>query len=185
MRGRWIIGLAALALAAAACGGGDDDGNADRTDGATTTTQTSGSQGDPGDGGTNYAIVTVGGTMYEVPANSLNGCNSLGNLIFGSFATDGDGTVVQAGGTDVGLQINFGLPVPEWEAEGLQPPGIDVDDRATSVRWWASVPRGLGSVDSWTLEDGKAVGEATFVGEELGTGTQVGTEAGSFEVVCR
>jgi hypothetical protein len=120
-----------------------------------------------------------------VPADSLNGCNSLGNLIIGSFAVDAGGAVVSAGGTDVGTQINFGISVPEWEAEGLQPPTIDVDDRAAGVRWWASVPRGFGSVDSWQLSDGKATGQATFVGEVIGSTDQRGPEPGSFEVVCR
>ena len=193
MRGRWIGIAAVLALMAAACGGGDDDGSADgssdtQAPATTTTSQPAGNGsagGSSGESGGNYAIVTVGSTTYEIPANSLNLCNNLGNLIFASFAVDAGGTVVAAGGTDVGVQINFGIPVPEWEAEGLQPPTIDVDDRATSVRWWASVPRGLGSVDSWTLEDGKAVGEATFVGEEIGTTNQVGTESGTFEVMCQ
>ena len=192
MRARRILLAGALALVAAACGGGDDDASADTaaaggTQATTTTAAPAGGSGggSSGESSGNYAIVTVGSTTYEVPANSLNLCNSLDNLIFASFATDGAGTVVTAGGTDVGVQINFGIPVPEWEAEGLQPPTLDVDDRGTSVRWWASVPRGLGSVDSWTLEDGKAVGEATFVGEEIGTTNQVGTESGSFEIMCR
>lgn len=189
---RWLVLFAAIALLTAACGG--DDASSDTSPAgtqATTTTAAAGSSGSTGSSGggdagsDNYAIVTVGGTTYEVPADSLNGCNSLGNLIIGSFAVDAGGAVVSAGGPDVGTQINFGISVPEWEAEGLQPPTIDVDDRAQSVRWWASVPRGFGSVDSWQLADGKATGQATFVGEVIGSTDQRGPESGSFEVVCR
>jgi hypothetical protein len=120
-----------------------------------------------------------------VPTDSLNVCNSLENLILGSFAIDGSGQVTQAGGVDVAIQVNFGLPAPDWQAQGLQAPILDVDLQDEGVRWWASIDRGLGSVDAWQLEAGRATGEATFVGEEAGSGNQLGTESGRFEVVCR
>ena len=180
----------ALVMMMAACGGGDDDTTPDTGPAgtqATTTTRAAGSSSGGGgseDGG-NYAIVTVGGTTYEVPPDALNLCNSLDKVIFGSLAVNAGGTVTSAGGTDVAVQVNFGIPVPAWDEEGLQAPLLDVDDRTEGVRWWASVGRGLGSVDSWDLTGGKATGEATFVGEQAGTGNQVGTEPGTFEVVCR
>lgn len=180
-----LTATAALALVVAACGGGDDDaGPADdpqaaETDGAAA----AGGGSAAGDG--NYAIVTVGDTTYEVPADALNLCNSLDNLIFGSFAIDGNGQATQAGGVDVAIQVNFGLPVPDWQAQGLQAPLLDVDLQEDGVRWWASVDRGLGSVDSWQLEGGRATGDATFVGEETGSGNPAGTESGTFDVLCR
>lgn len=188
MRVRRITVAAVLALVVAACGGGDDDAvDTAAPGGQQTTTSAPGnsSGGGGGDEGGNFATVTVGGTIYEVPANAVNLCNSFGNMINGSFAAGADGTAAQAGGVDVGLQINFAIPVANWEDEGLQAPLLDVDDRSKGVRWWASTALGKGSVDSWTLEDGKAVGQASFVGEQAGTGNQVGAESGSFEVVCR
>jgi hypothetical protein len=180
---------AALALVVAACGGGNDAAAADTAAPGglepTTSAADNSPNADGGDEGGNYATVTVGGTIYEVPANALNLCNSLSNLAFGSFATGADGAAAQAGGVDVGFQINFAIPVANWEDEGLQAPLLDVDDRIEGVRWWAATALGKGSVDSWTLEDGKAVGQASFVGEQAGTGNQVGAESGSFELVCR
>ena len=137
------------------------------------------------DGSGNYAIVTIGTTSYEVPADPLNLCNSVDNLIFGSYATDASGQATQAGGPDVSIQVNFGVPATDWQDQGLQPPTLNVDLIDGGVRWFASTERGLGAVDSWQLTDGKATGEASFVGEVVGSGEEVGAETGSFEVVCR
>lgn len=140
---------------------------------------------DDQDGSGNYAIVTIGTTAYEVPVDPLNLCNSLDNLINGSYAANASGEATQAGGPDVSLQVNFGLPTTDWQDQGLQPPILNVDLIDRGVRWFASTERGLGAVDSWQLTDGKATGEASFVGEAVDTGEEVGAETGSFEVVCR
>jgi hypothetical protein len=169
-----------LIVMLAACG---DDGEGAVTSPGGGPSETQPAAPAEGDGG-NLAIVTIGGDTYRVPADPLNLCNSLDNLVFGSFAVGGDGAATQAGGTEVSIQVNFAIPVSDWEEQGLQPPGLDVDLQDEGVRWWASTPRGLGSVDSWELDDGRAVGEASFVAEDT-AGNEVGQEAGSFEVVCR
>lgn len=153
----------------------DADGEPDESEGA------SGDQGGTG----NYARVTIGPDTFEVPPDDLNLCNSLENLVFGSFAVGADGSATQAGGPDAATQINFGVPVSDWEDQGLQPPSVNVDLLDDGVRWFASVERGLGSVDSWTLADGTASGQATFEAEEAGSGTVIGSESGTFEIVCR
>lgn len=193
-----------LAFAAAilvACGSETADGSDEGSDAGTTTapSTTGDASGDDGSGSDdasgnetggdadagNYAIVTIAGTDYEVPVDELNLCNSLGNIIFGSFAIDSAGNATQAGGTDVSVQVNFGLPAPDWQEQGLQPPILDVDLREEGSRWWASVERGIGSVDSWELNDGMATGSATFTSETTGSGEITGTETGTFEIVCR
>ena len=177
--------IAAALLMAAACGG-DGTGSADvETPEQPTTAVASGGQPEASDVGENYAVVTIGGTTFEVPADPLNLCNSLDSLIFGSFATDSNGNTTQAGGTEVAVQINFGLPVTDWEAQGLQPPTLNVDVMEEGTRWFASVELGAGSVDSVMLNDGMATGAATFVSQDMGTGEETGTEQGTFEVVCR
>ena len=103
--------------------------------------------------------------LYEVPADPLNLCNGLDNLIFGSYATNASGQATQAGGPDVSIQVNFGVPAIDWQDQGLQPPTLNVDLIDGGVRWFASTERGLGAVDSRQLADGKATGEASFVGE--------------------
>jgi hypothetical protein len=178
-----LAGVLLLVLAGCSESGSDSDGTT-----ASTQSQDDAASDGQSDGSTasgNYATVTFGGTTYEVPADPLNLCNSLDNLIFGSFATDSSGNATQAGGKDVSVQINFGIPVTDWEAEGLQAPTLDVDLQSEATRWFAIVELGKGSVDSWELTDGMATGTATFVGETQGTGETVGTEQGSFEIVCR
>lgn len=175
-----LVAVAALLLAA--CGGGaaDQGGSVDTSD--TTKTTQSGEQAS-GDDSDNYALVTIGEDAIEIPPDPLNVCTNRDNLIFGSFALGADGAIVQAGGTEVVVQVNFGIPVPDWEAEDLQPPNITVDDREAGTRWIASVDSGSGSVDNWELTDGRAIGTATFVVQDQ-TGAEAGTETGTFEVVC-
>jgi hypothetical protein len=184
--GRFTEVLSAVLLVVA-CGGDDDGDGADGAGAGGGTTadggEAGGSDGDAGSG--NSAVVTIGGETFEVPPDELNGCNSLDQLIFGSFAVDDSGAVTQAGGPDAAVQVNFGIPVPEWEEEGLQPPNVIVDDNRGGTRWIASEESGSGSVDSWELTDGRATGSATFVVQDLGTGTESGTESGTFELVCR
>lgn len=186
---RRVLALfAGLLLIVAACGGtggeNGSDGGLDDTSGSATQ-PTSGESDSGGDTSGNYAIVTIGGEAFEVPPDPLNGCNSLDNLIFGSFAVGAGGTPVQAGGPDADVQINFGIPVPEWEAEGLQPPNVIVDDNGAGTRYIASVEAGSGSVDQWELSGGQATGSATFAVQQQGTGTDSETETGTFEVVCK
>ena len=170
-----------IALMLAGCGGGTSD-DVDSVD--PSTTPPSGETNPDGETSGNYAIVTIGGETFEVPPDPLNGCNSLDNVIFGSFAVGADGTVVQAGGPDADVQINFGIPVRDWEAEGLQPPNMTVDDNTAGIRYIAAVGADSGSVDEWELSDGQATGSATFVLQAQG-GADTGVETGSFDVVCR
>lgn len=172
--------------------GGSSDGDPSSGEGATATDEDEAAEsaasnetsGDPDPSG-NYARVTIGSETFEIPPDGLNLCNSLGNQVFGSFAAGADGSATQAGGTDAATQVNFGVPVTNWEEEGLQAPIVNLDLLDEGIRWFASVDRGLGSVDSWELADGKATGEATFEAEQVGSGTAIGSETGSFEIVCR
>lgn len=166
-----MVAAVVALLVVSGCGGSSDD-------------EASASDGDQDTSG-NYAIVTIGSERFEIPPDELNLCNSLDNLIFGSFAADADGSAVQAGGSEATTQINFGVPVTNWEEEGLQAPTVNLDVLDEGIRWFASVERGLGSVDSWELSDGMATGQATFEAEEAGSGTVRGTESGTFEIVCR
>ena len=177
-----------MLLALAGCGGSSDDESAQTDEVSDGQTAADGSDGDSGeqDASGNYARVTIGSETFEIPPDGLNLCNSLDNIIFGSFAIAADGSPAQAGGTEAATQINFGVPVTNWEEEeGLQPPLVNLDLLNEGIRWFASVERGLGSVDSWELADGKATGDATFEAEEAGSGSVIGSEAGSFEIVCR
>lgn len=178
----------------AACGGSSDsastsdNGSTSANDGdqsVASQAETSEEAAVEQDASSNYARVTIGSETFEIPPDGLNLCNSLDNLIFGSFAVAADGSPAQAGGTDAATQVNFGVPVTNWEDEGLQAPIVNLDLLDEGVRWFASVDRGLGSVDSWELADGTATGQATFEAEQTGSGTVIGTETGSFEIVCR
>lgn len=188
------VGFAFVVLGGlAGCGGSSDDtssGDAPASEAGGSATDDSASDdsgaasGDGGESG-NYARVMIGSETFEVPPDELNLCNSLDTMIIGSFATAADGTAAQAGSPDAATQINFGVPVTNWEEEGLQAPTVNLDLLDDGIRWFASVDRGLGTVDSWELADGIATGEATFEAEEAGSGTVIGTETGSFEIVCR
>lgn len=191
MVGRARRMVAVLAVVAAACGGTDvgadgpdagpaDSGEPDRT---STTAGSSDDQGGNGDG--NYATFEIGGTTYAVPADAVNGCNNLTDIVFGSFAADASGQAVPAGGTDVAIQINFAVPVADWETNGVQPPEISVDERAENRRWTVSTQRNIGSLDSWELRDGLATGSGTFVEQDIGSGEERGEAPGSFEILCR
>lgn len=186
---------AVITAVAAGCGGSsDDETSPSEGDQAVVTEEDSASDtdtddpeapSDDQDTSGNYATVIIGADTYEVPPDGLNLCNSLANMVFGSFAIATDGSPTQAGGTDAAIQVNFGVPVTNWEEEGLQAPTVNLDLLDDGVRWFASVDRGLGSVDSWELADGKATGEATFEAEEVGSGNVLGPESGRFEIVCR
>lgn len=183
-----VSGVTALVmlLAVAACGGSEDGDSAaadEQTEGSAS--EAAQPQADDQAAADNYALVTIGSETFEIPPDGLNLCNSLDNIVFGSFAIAADGSPAQAGGTEAATQINFGVPVTNWEEEGLQPPLVNLDLLDEGIRWFASVDRGLGSVDSWELADGKATGEATFEAEEAGSGNVLGSESGSFEIVCR
>ncbi len=188
----WAPLILVTLVALASCGGSTDedatpaDGNqATSDDDSADEPDESDASSDDQDTSGNYATVIIGADTYEVPPDGLNLCNSLANMVFGSFAIATDGSPTQAGGTDAAIQVNFGVPVTNWEEEGLQAPTVNLDLLDDGVRWFASVDRGLGSVDSWELADGKATGEATFEAEEVGSGNVLGPESGRFEIVCR
>ena len=183
-RARYVIYSAALALVLAACGGSTSEESGEDDASAASATESEAGDSGSSDGSGNYAMVTIGDTTYEVPPDPLNLCNSLDVLISGSFATDASGAATEAGGPEAAIQINFGVPVPEWEDEGLQPPILNVDLHDEGIRWFAGVDRGLGSVDSWELTNGVATGSASFEAETV-TGEPAGAEPGSFEIVCR
>lgn len=192
-----LMRAAAVALVAlgaiAGCGGSSDDTSTDvasaseEAASATNDAEPDDSSAGAGDqsASANFARVTVGSETFEVPPDGLNLCNSLDNMIFGSFAIAADGSTAQAGSPDAATQFNFSVPVENWEEEGLQAPTVNLDLLDDGIRWFASVERGLGSVDTWELADGVATGQATFEAEEAGSGNVVGTESGSFEIVCR
>lgn len=163
-----LVPVVLLLLAISACGSSSENA-------------TSGDQESSG----NSARVTIGSETFEVPPDGLNLCNSLDNLISGSFAIAADGSPTQAGGPDAATQINFGVPVANWEEEGLSAPIVNLDLLDEGIRWFASTDRGLGSVDSWELAGGSATGQASFEAEEAGSGAVVGAESGTFEIVCR
>jgi hypothetical protein len=120
------------------------------------------------DGG---ALIAVGDVEYEFAIDSAIGpCTVRENLIGGSVAVDEIGSPIPPGGVDAAAQLNFVLPNPDWESQGLQPPQIGLDDRANGVRWQAGgldasqgVETDQSEIVSWTLEDGRADGTATFL----------------------
>lgn len=182
---RLVVMAIAMMVPLGACGGGSDETAEPAGVDAADDSAASEAAPDGGDGTANYASVTVGDSTFEIPADPVNGCNSLDDLIFGSFAVNAAGTPTQAGSPEASIQVNFGIPVTDWQDRGLQAPLVNVDLLDEGVRWMASIERGLGSVDSWQLADGVASGEASFVGQTVGSGEQVGVTTGTFEVRCR
>jgi hypothetical protein len=182
----------ALLLAAslvAACGGGDTNSGSDGQPGSDTSSTTGppgGASGPDASGPANYAVVTVGDVVYEFPADPLNACNNLGNVIGASYATGADGGPVQAGGPDVAVQLNFIVPEVDWEAQGLQAPSITLDDYGRGVRWQAGGFDDIeGVFETWEMSDGRAQGTVTFIDYIVhSAGGTTEPIPGSFEILC-
>jgi hypothetical protein len=199
---RTVIWLALAAMAVGACGG--DEGVLDPTDTRPTTPPVDESRpsdtpppADTGGGLSprvegSFAFVTVGDTVYELQMDDTTGACTLRDDVMGaSFALDAGGNPVEAGSVDVALQVNFVIPLPDWEARGLQPPQISLDDQATGIRWQAGGVESAGvtteqsQLVAWTLEAGRAEGTATFLdlNSYLAGGDSL-SQAGSFEIEC-
>ena len=200
---RTAVWLALVAMALGACSG-DDEGVIDPTDTRPTTApvddnQPSEPEAPAGTGGAlpsrvdgSFAFITVGDTVYELQMDDATGaCTSSDDVMGASFAVDASGNPIEAGSVDAALQVNFIIPLPDWEAQGLQPPQISLDDRATGVRWQAGgvesggVTAEQSQLVAWTLEAGRAEGTATFLDlNAYLAGGAPSSVAGSFEVEC-
>ncbi len=200
---RTTVWLTLVAMALGACGGGDE-GVIDPTDTRPTTApvdneqpsepqppaDTSGALPSQVDG--SFAFVTVGDTVYELQMDDTTGACTLRDDVMGaSFAVDAAGNPIDAGSVDVALQVNFIIPLPDWEARGLQPPQISLDDRATGLRWQAGgvessgITAGQSQLVAWTFEAGRAEGTATFLDlNAYLSGGEPLSLAGSFEIEC-
>jgi hypothetical protein len=187
MMGRTSVALLLAALLLAGCGGSEAEPVAGGDTDSDTSDSTAGDSSDPGaTGPANYAVVRVGDVEYDFPADPLNTCNNLGSVIGGSFATGADGAPVQAGGPDVVVQINFVVPIADWEAQDLQPPNISVDDLDEGVRWQSGGFDDIeGQFESWEMSAGLAEGTASFIDWNADRGGEE-TESipGSFEILC-
>jgi hypothetical protein len=195
--------LAVVAMTLGACGAGDE-GVIDPTDTRPTTAPVDDDRPSepeaPADTGGalplrvdgSFAFITVGDKVYELQMDDATGaCTSSDDVMGASFAVDAAGNPIEAGSVDAALQVNFIIPLPDWEAQGLQPPQISLDDRATGVRWQAGgvessgVTAGQSQLVAWTLEAGRAVGTATFLdlNAYLAGGDPL-SQGGSFEIEC-
>ncbi|MFO7549264.1 MAG: hypothetical protein R6X29_10415 [Acidimicrobiia bacterium] len=191
--GRTLVALLLAAAFVAGCGGGEAD-PAPGGDAGNDTTSTTGASnsgdgaGSSGTGPANFAVVTVGDVVYEFPADPVNGCNNLGNVIGASYAIGADGSPVEAGGPEVAVQFNFIVPEVDWEAQGLQAPSLTLDDYGNGVfvRWQAGGFDDIeGVFEVWELSNGRAQGTVTFIDYNAHTaGEETEPVPGSFEILC-
>lgn len=187
-----------LMLVVASCGGIDATGIDPEGSGSGDDAPSSGSaahedsSGQAGEGGGNGATVIIGDTRFEFGLDPAHTCNSFDKIIGGSFAIDSDGNATQPGGGSQsgGAQLNFAIPVPTWETEGLQPPSIIIDHWGEEIRWMAQGDMDLGAVEDWELSDGVATGTASFIAQGGTTGSDAAGQPdeepvlGSFEITC-
>ena len=171
----WVFGLV---LAVSGCS--DDSGDGSGGSGGMVGSGGTGGNG-PEDG--NFATITVGEMVVTFPPDELNGCNNDGSQIFGSFAIDDNGDAIQAGGAE-GIQVNFAIVPPGSGEEAL--PSLSLDDFDAQIRWRAE---GIddarpGVVESWELNDGRAMGTVTFEVEGTGSGGLDPTVSGAFDILC-
>ena len=179
-----------LVLAVSGCGddSGDGSGGSGGTAGSGGTGGSGGMAASGGSGGNgsqdgNFATITVGEMVFTFPPDELNGCNNFANQISGSFAIDDNGDPIQAGGGE-GIQVNFAIVAPGSGGDDL--PSLSLDDFDAQVRWRAEGINDArpGVVESWELNDGRAMGTVTFEVEGTGSGGLDPTVSGAFDILC-
>lgn len=188
----WLLVILAFAIVAAGCSGADSSPSSPDATETTTTALSSGSGNAGTDSGTdgNHAVVTIGESTYEVTTtNALGPCSDTGPYLVGSFAADATGAPVQAGGSDVVLQINFGIPPADWAEQGVAPGSITVDDLTAGENWLAteelSADDLVVGIETVSLDGQHATGTARFV-ETIsfyGSGERLAV-AGTFDITC-
>lgn len=184
--------ILAVAVVAAACGGDDTVSPSSESTETSTSASSSGAGSAGGDGGTdgNHAVVTVGESTYEVStSNALGPCSETGPYLVGSFAVDASGAPVQAGGGNVALQINFGIPPADWADQGVAPGSITVDDRTAGENWLAAEELGADDlvvgIETVSFDGRHVTGTARFV-ETIafyGSGERLSVP-GTFDITC-
>lgn len=170
----------------AGCGGGDSESEGD--DPADPSPTAAGSNGaataatpastavadDPG--GPAGAVVTVGTETFEFDSIGGRGCVRVGGQVSGG-----------ADMTGADVTASFTIPPADWESNDRfnNPPSLSVIDRRSdpAVRWDAG---NLGTVDSYTIDDGGVSGTATFVSERLAGSQDFVSEtvSGTFDISC-
>jgi hypothetical protein len=185
--GAWVFGLV-LAVSGCSDDSGDGSGGSGGMAGSGGTSGSGGMAASGGSGGNgqedgNFATITVGEMVFDFPPDELNGCNHAANQISGSFAIDDNGNPIQAGG-GAGIQVNFAIVTPGSEGDDL--PSLSLFDIIPDIRWRAE---GIddarpGVVESWVLNDGRAMGTVTFEVEGTGSGGLDPTVSGEFDILC-
>lgn len=183
----WLLGLV-LALSGCGDDSGDGSGGSGGTAGTGGTGGSGGMSATGGSGGNgqedgNFAIITVGEMVFTFPPSELNLCNAFVNQINASFAIDDNGDPIQAGGGE-GIQVNFAIVAAGSEGGDL--PSLSLFDLDADIRWRAE---GIddarpGVVESWVLNDGRAMGTVTFEVEGTGSGGLDETVPGEFDIFC-
>jgi hypothetical protein len=186
-----ITGVLLIATVGACSSGGATDTNAG-TDVDTTTTAGGESLDTSGlpRSEDSSAQVTIGDLTYSFDISGLPAqCNTAGPYFQGSFALDASGAAVQAGGPDVVVQLNFGIPPEDWESQGLSPGSVGVEDRTTGEYWVASADIGPADgtvgVQTINIDGDHATGTAAFI--EI-NGFYAGDEPqiveGTYDITC-
>jgi hypothetical protein len=187
-----IPGVLAVSLVVAACSGSGDDSTttAGSGSGATTTTSIPGGGGTDDGTATNRAILTIGDLTYDLTVpDDLGPCSMNGPYLIGSFAVDASGAAVQAGDTGAAVQINFGIPPADWEAQGIAAGSVGVEDRTEGVYWLATEELSDDTIsvgiEDITVDGTRASGTASYLEtvDFFGGGDAV-VEAGTFDITC-
>lgn len=149
------------------------------------------------DFGDGTAVVTIGDTVYEFTLGGnetadgrtfIGACQELFGLIVGGGFVPGDPETT----------IDFQIPPPDWESfddgryESSEPRiEIEFGDEgglAADLTLAANRPEmaGLSQIDEWTLDNGVAVGTATFIEMEPFSAPVEGAAPveGSFQIGC-
>jgi hypothetical protein len=180
-----------IAASLAACGGSDTSSGDGQPDAVTTTT--TGEAMDTSGGSTSaasHAEITIGDLTYTFDISGLpTQCSQSGPYLQGSFALDASGAAVEAGGPDVSVQLNFGIPPEDWESEGLSPGSVGVEDLTTNEYWLAAADVGPADgtigITTINLDGDHATGTATFL-EINGfyAGSEPRVAEGTYDITC-